>query len=64
MLFGTSLSVDVRALLASEVIADILEIPPGTIWSKSTVFDLLATEQFIHELAAVASGRAEASVTG
>jgi hypothetical protein len=59
---GTNLSVDVRALLASEVIAETLQTPPGSVWPKSTAFELLAIEQFIDELAAAASGRAQPEV--
>ena len=59
---GTSISSDVRKLLAANVVAATLQIPPGTIWPKPTVFHVLATEQFIHELAAVASKHAEPEV--
>src|SRR3984893_17150422 len=51
---GTTISSDVRTLFASSAIAPTLQIPPGTIWPKSSVFHVLATEQFIHELSALA----------
>ncbi len=51
---GTSISRDVRALFASNVVAPTLQIPPGTIWPKPSVFHVLATQKFTHELAALA----------
>lgn len=51
---GTSISPDVRKLIVSSAVAATLKIPPGTIWPKPSVFHVLATEQFIHELAALA----------
>ena len=51
---GTSISSDVRTLLASRATVATLQIPPGTIWPRPSVFHVLATEQFIHELAALA----------
>jgi hypothetical protein len=59
---GTSISSDVRTLLASSVVAATLQIPPGTIWPKSSVFHVLATEQFIHKLVALAGRHAEPEV--
>lgn len=55
---GTSISSDVRILLASNAVAATRQIPPGTIWPKPSVFHVLATEQFIHELAALAGRHA------
>jgi hypothetical protein len=55
---GTSISLDVRTLLASSAVAAALQIPPGTIWPKPSVFHVLATEEFIHELAALAGKHA------
>lgn len=51
---GTSISPDVRKLIASSAVAATLQIPSGTIWPKPSVFHVLATEQFIHELAILA----------
>jgi hypothetical protein len=59
---GISISSDVRKLLATNVVAATIQIPPGTIWPKPSVFHVLATEQFILELAAVASKHAEPEV--
>jgi hypothetical protein len=59
---GTRISSDVQTLLASSAVAPALQIPPGTIWPKPSVFHVLATEQFIHELAAVARRRAEPEI--
>jgi len=59
---GTSMCSDVQTLLASNIVAPTLQIAPGTIWPKPAVFHVLATEQFIHELAAVASKHAEPEV--
>jgi hypothetical protein len=56
---GTSIASDVRALLASSVVAPTLEIPRGTIWPKPSVFHVLATEPFIHELVLLAGRHAE-----
>jgi len=55
---GTSISSDVRTLLASSAVAATLQIPPGTIWPKSSVFHVLATQHFIHELAGLAGRHA------
>jgi hypothetical protein len=51
---GTSISSDVRKLLVSNAVVAALQIPTGTIWPKPSAFHVLATEQFIHELAALA----------
>jgi hypothetical protein len=59
---GTSISSDVRALFSSSAVAATLQIPPGTIWPKPSVFHVLATEQFIHELTALAGRHAEPEV--
>ena len=59
---GTRISADVRTLLASSAVAPRLTIPPGTIWPKPSVFHVLATEQFLHELAASAGKHAEPEV--
>jgi hypothetical protein len=59
---GTSISSDVRTLLASSAVVATLQIPAGTIWPKPSVFHALATEQFIHELAALAGRHAEPEV--
>jgi len=59
---GTSISSDVRTLLASSAVSATLQIPPGTIWPKPSVFHVLASEQFIHELAALAGRHAEPEV--
>ena len=59
---GTSISSDVQKLLASSAVVATLQIPRGTIWPKPSVFHVLATEQFIHELAALAGRHAEPEV--
>jgi hypothetical protein len=59
---GTTISSDVRTLFESSAIAPTLQIPPGTIWPKPSVFHVLATEQFIHELSALAGIHAEPEV--
>lgn len=59
---GTSITSDVRTLLASHAVAATLPIPPGTIWPKPSVFHVLATDEFIHELAALAGKHAEPEV--
>lgn len=59
---GTSISSDVRTLLASGTVEATLQIPPGTVWPKPSVFHVLATEPFIHELAALARRHAEPQV--
>jgi len=51
---GTSISPDVRTLFASSTVAATLQIPPGTIWPKPSVFHVLATQHLIHELAGLA----------
>jgi len=43
---GTRISSDVRKLLASSTVAATLEIPPGTIWPKPSVFHVLAQINF------------------
>jgi hypothetical protein len=59
---GTSISSDIRTLLASSAVAARRLIPPGTIWPKPSVFHVLATERFLHELTALARGHAEAEI--
>jgi hypothetical protein len=59
---GTSISSDVRTLLASSAVAARLTILRGTIWPKPTVFHVLATERFLHELTALARRHAEAEI--
>jgi hypothetical protein len=59
---GTSISPDVQALLASNAVAPSLQIPPGTIWPKPTVFHVRATGQFAHQLAALAGKHSEPEV--
>jgi hypothetical protein len=59
---GTNISSEVRALLASNAVVATLQIPPGTIWPKSSLFHVIATEPFMRELAAVARGHAEPEV--
>jgi hypothetical protein len=59
---GTSISSDVVELLTSSAVAPTLQIPPGTIWPKPLVFHVLATEQFLRELAALAARHAEPEI--
>jgi hypothetical protein len=59
---GTSMSPDALALFASNAAAHTLEIPPGTIWPKPSMFHVHATEQFLQQLAALAGKHAEAEV--
>ena len=59
---GTRISPDVQALLASNAVAPSLQILPGTIWPKPSVFHVRATEQFLHELGALAGKHAEPEI--
>jgi hypothetical protein len=59
---GISIASDVQALFASNMVASSLEIPPGTIWPKPSVFHVRATEQFLQQLAVLAGKRAESEV--
>lgn len=59
---GTSISRDVDSLLASYPATQILQIPPGTIWPKPSVFHVRVTEQFLRELAALARSHAEPEI--
>jgi len=59
---GTSISSDVRTLLASNAVAARLTILRGTIWPKPSVFHVLASEQFLHQLTALARSDAEAEI--
>ena len=59
---GTSISSDIESLFASHAATQILEIPPGTIWPKPSVFHVRATEQFLHELGALADNHAEPEI--
>jgi hypothetical protein len=59
---GTSISSDVRTLLASSAVVATPQITPGTIWPKPNVFRVLATEQIILELAALTGRHAEPEV--
>lgn len=60
---GTRISPDVQALLASSAITPGLEIPPGTIWPKASVFHVRATEPFLHQLGALAGRHAESEMS-
>ncbi len=51
---GTSISPDVQSFFASHAAKQILQIAPGTIWPKPSVFHVRATEQFLRQLAALA----------
>jgi hypothetical protein len=55
---GTSISPDVQSFFASHAAKQILQIPPGTIWPKPSVFHVRATEQFLRQLAALAERHA------
>src|SRR6266404_143232 len=59
---GTRISPDVRKLFVSSAAASALEIPPSTIWPNPSVFHVLATKQFIRELAELAGRHAEPEV--
>jgi hypothetical protein len=59
---GTSIASDVAELFASNAVAPTLQIPTGTIWPKPIMFHVLATEQFIRELAALATRHAEPEI--
>lgn len=59
---GTTIASNVQALFASNAIVASLQIPPGTIWPKPTVFHVLGTEQFLLQLVALAGKHAEAEV--
>jgi hypothetical protein len=59
---GTSMSPDALALFACNAAAHTLEIPPGTIRPKPSMFHVHATEQFLQQLAALAGKHAEAEV--
>jgi hypothetical protein len=59
---GTSISQDVQALFAASAVASSLQIPPGTIWPKPSVFHVRGTEQFLHVLATMAGKHAEPEV--
>jgi hypothetical protein len=59
---GTRISPDVQVLLASSAVTPSLQIPPGTIWPKPSVFHVRATEQFLHQLGALAGKHAESEI--
>jgi hypothetical protein len=59
---GTSISPDVQTFFASHAATQILQIPPGTIWPKPSVFHVRATEQFLCQLAALAERHAGAEI--
>ena len=59
---GTTISTDVRTLLASSAVEPRLTILRGTIWPKPSVFHVLASAQFLHELAALAGRHAEQEI--
>jgi len=59
---GDTIAADVRSLLASSAVVPVHEILRATIWPKPSIFHVLATKQFIHELAVVAAKHAEPEV--
>ena len=59
---GSSFSSDVRKLLATHAVEPTMQIRAGTIWPKPTVFHVIATEQFLRELAALATKHANPEI--
>jgi hypothetical protein len=59
---GVGISPDVQQLLAAHAISASFEIPRGTIWPKSDIFHVVATEQFLVDLTAVARRHAEPEI--
>lgn len=59
---GTRMPPDATALFDSNAATPTLEIPPGTIWPKPSVFHVHATKQFLEKLVALAAKHAEAEV--
>lgn len=59
---GTSIAPDVQALFASHATEPGLAIPTGTGWPKPKTFHVLATEEFLDELAATARNHAEPEI--
>lgn len=59
---STSMAPDVRALLQSHAVEAALEIPTGTLWPRPTVFHVRASEDFIREIARLASAHAEPEI--
>jgi hypothetical protein len=59
---GTSIKSDVQSLLASNEASQTLQIRPGTIWPKPSVFHVRATEQFLDQLAALARHHPEPEI--
>jgi hypothetical protein len=53
---------DVRTLLAASAVAETLQIPAGTIWPKPSVFHVLMTTRFIHELVELSGRHAEPEI--
>jgi hypothetical protein len=56
------MSPDALVLFASNAVAHPLEIPPGTIWPKPSMFHVHATKQFLQQLAAFTGRHAEAEI--
>ena len=59
---GTSIALAVQTLFASNTVASSLQIAPGTIWPKPSVFHVRGTEQFLLQLVALAGKHAEGEV--
>ena len=59
---GTSITSDVQSLFASNAATQTLQIPPGTIWPKPSVFHVRATEQFLDQLVVLARHHAESEI--
>ena len=59
---GTSITSDIQSLLASNAVAQTLQIPTGTIWPKPSMFHVCATEQFLDQLVALARHHAEPEI--
>ena len=59
---GTSITSDVHSLLASNAATQTLQIPPGTIWPKPSVFHVCATEKLLDQLAGLARHHAEPEI--
>jgi len=59
---GTSIEPDVWALLQKNSASPHLQVPTGTLWPKPRVIHVLATAEFVSNLAAIADSHAEPEI--
>lgn len=59
---GTSMAPDIRALFESRAVEPARQIPKGTLWPKPSIFHVIASTDFVQEMARLALSHAEPEI--